>query len=92
MENLAELRGESDDSRFQHSHKEQGSVRIANDNKDRESLKSRLGMCIHPLKPESHPEQVVNVGNDTLSTLQVNVHKAVNIGHSQLLEFKGVGT
>ena len=88
MENLEELRGESDDSRFQESHKEEGSARIANDKKDRESLKSRLGMCIHPVKPETHPEQVVNVTNGTLATLQVNVDEKVNIGHSQLLEFK----
>ena len=45
-------------------------------------------MCIHPLKPETNPEQVVNVANGTLATLQVNVDEKVNIGHSQLLEFK----
>ena len=83
MENLAELRGESDDSRFQDIHKEEGSARIASDEKDRETLKSRLETCIHPLKPETHPEQVVNVANGTLATLLVNVDQAVNIGHSQ---------
>ena len=61
---------------------------MANNKKDRETLKSRLETCIHPLKPETHPEQVVNVANGTLATLQVNVNQAVNIGHSQLLEFE----
>lgn len=88
MEDLVELRGESDDNRFQDSHKEEASARISRDVKDRESLKSQLEMCIHPLKPEVHPDQLVNVANGTLGTSQVNVDQAVSIGHSQLLEFE----
>jgi len=47
-----------------------------------------LETCIHPLKPETHPEQVVDVVNGTLAALQVNVDQAVNISQSQLLEFE----
>ena len=46
---------------------------LASDKKDREVLQSKIEICIHPLKPESNPEQLVNMANRT-------------IGHSQLLD------
>ncbi len=52
MEDLAELRGESDEYRFQDSHKEEAASRISSDKKDTEAFKRKLEMCIHPLKPE----------------------------------------
>lgn len=88
MEDLAELRGESDENRFQDRHKEEAASRISSDKKDREALKRKLEMCIHPLKPELHPEQLVNVANGTVGVSQINVDQAVSIGRSQLLEFE----
>ena len=52
MEDLAELRSESNDNGFQDSHKEEGTARVYRDKNDREAHKSKLEMCIHPLKPE----------------------------------------
>ena len=45
-------------------------------------------MCIHPLKPEIHPKQLVNVVNGSLAPSQVNVDQAIIIGHSQLIDFE----
>ena len=81
MEDLAELRSESNDNRFQDSHKEEATVRVYRDKNDREALKSKLEMCIHPLKPELHSKQIVNVANGTLGASLVNVDQAVSIGH-----------
>ena len=58
MEDLAELRSESNDNRFQDSHKEEATARVYRDKNDREALKSKLEMCIHPLKPELHSKQI----------------------------------
>ena len=52
------------------------------------TLKNQLQLCIHPMKPEVHPENLVNVANGTLAIPQVNVNNAVTIGHSQLVEFE----
>ena len=45
-------------------------------------------MSIHPLKPEQHPEQLVNVVSGTLAPSQVNVDQAVSIGKNQLIQFE----
>jgi hypothetical protein len=63
-------------------------ARMSSDKKDREALKTKLEMCIHPLKPEDHPEQIVNVANGILGASLVNVDRAVSIGHSQLLDLE----
>ena len=88
MEDLTALRGESDDCRFQISHKEEANARIESDKNDRETLKNKLDLCIHPLKPEIHPPKLVNVANGTLAVPDVNVCQAISIGHSQLVEFE----
>ena len=88
MQNLAELRGKSDENKAQNSHKEEANSRIENDKKDRETLKNQLQLCIHPMKPEVHPENLVNVANGTLAGAQVNVDNAITIGHNQLVEFE----
>ncbi len=72
MEDLAELRGESDEYSIKDSHKEEAASRISSDKKDREALKRKLEMCIHPLKPELHPEQLVNVANGTIGISKIN--------------------
>ena len=61
MEDLAELRGESSNNRFQDTHKEEATARVHKDDHDWEALKSKLEMCIHPLEPAVHPKQIVNV-------------------------------
>ena len=80
MENLAELRGQSDEDRYQSSHKEEAAACIQHDRKDRDGLKKKVDMCIHPLNPDVHPEQLVNVANGTLAPMSVNVDQAVSIG------------
>ena len=72
MQDFKEFRGESDRKNY---HEEEAMAETASAKKDREVLQSKIAICIHPLKPESHPEQIVNVANRT-------------IGHSQLLDFE----
>ena len=64
-------------------HKEEATAHIASDKKDIEILQSKIETCIHFLKPESHPEQLVNVANRTIGMSQINVDQAISIGHSQ---------
>ena len=45
-------------------------------------------MCIHPMKPEDRPENLMNISNGTIAVPQVNVDKAVYIGKNQLVEFE----
>ena len=88
VEDIAALRGESDENRFQTSHKEEANARIESDKKDREELKCKLDLCIHPLMPEIHPPKLVNVTNGALVLPEVNVPQAISIGHNQLIEFE----
>ena len=66
----------------------QSTARMVSDKKDREALKIKLAVCIHPLNPEVHPEQLVNVANGTIGASEINVDQAVRIGHSQMLDFE----
>ena len=88
MEDLAALRDESNECRFQVSHKEEAHARIESDKIDREALKSKLDLCIHPLKPDVHPTKLVNVANGTLAVTEVNVCQAISIGQNKLVEFE----
>ena len=45
-------------------------------------------MCIHPLNPEVHPEQLVNVAIGSIGPSEINVDQVVRIGHSQMLDFE----
>jgi hypothetical protein len=45
-------------------------------------------LCIHPLDPDVHPEQLVNVANGSLAPLSVDVDKAISIAEEQVAEFK----
>ena len=86
MQDFKELRGESDSK---NCHKEEAMAEIASGKKDRKVVQSKIKIRIHPLKPESHPEQLVNVANTTIAMSQINVNQAVVcIGHSQLLDFE----
>ena len=40
------------------------------------------------MKLEVHPENLVNMAKDAIAVAQVNVDKAVTIGHNQLIEFE----
>ena len=73
IQNLAELTDESNISKVQNCHKEEAKSQIENDKKDREMLKNQLELCVHAMKPEIHPETLVNVANGSLATPQVNV-------------------
>ena len=88
VEDIAALRGESDENRFQTSHKEEANARIESDKKDREELKCKLDLCIHPLMPEIHPPKLVNVTNGALAVPEVNVSQAISISHNQLIELE----
>ena len=50
-------------------------------------MKSKSEACIHPLSPEVHPEQLVNVVNGSIGTSEITVDQAVRIGHSHMLDF-----
>ena len=87
MQDLAELRGATH-ANIQNSHKEESGARIESDKKDRDELKRQLDMCIHPLKPDDHPKEIVNIANGQIAVPQVNVDEAVSIGHKQLIAFE----
>ena len=40
------------------------------------------------MKSQFHSENIVNVANGTLAVPEVNVDKAVTIGHNQLVQFE----
>ena len=88
LEDLAALQDKSNECRFQVSHKEEAHARIESDKIDREALKSKLDLCIHPLKPNVHPTKLVNVANGTLAVTEINVCQAISIGQNQLVEFE----
>ena len=55
---------------------------------DRETLRVTLCSFIDPLDPSSHPEGVVNMANLLVSTNNVNVDKALELGQQQMDEFE----
>lgn len=90
MIELDEMRGDTDDNRFQKSHKEESTSRIENDKKDRNEIRKKVSMCIHPLDPNIHPDQLVNVATGSIAPPSVNVHKALSIGSDQVASFEKV--
>ena len=51
---------------------------------DREKLRGTCCSFIDPLDPSSHPEGVVNIANGLVSTNNVNVDKALELGQQQM--------
>ena len=88
MQDVAELRCKSNETNVQNCHKEEANARIENDKKDKEAVKNKLELCLHPIKPETHPQNLVNVMNGCFAVQQVNVDMAVTIGYNQLVEFE----
>ncbi|KAL8593372.1 hypothetical protein ACOMHN_065978 [Nucella lapillus] len=88
MVDLAEIRGDTDDDRFQTTHKEESPARMESDKKDREGVRKKIVMCIHPLDPDVHPEQLVNVANGSLAPSSVNVDKTITIAEEQVAAFE----
>ncbi|KAL8568389.1 hypothetical protein ACOMHN_066414 [Nucella lapillus] len=88
MVDLAEIRGDTDDDRFQTTHKEESPARMESDKKDREGVRKKIVMCIHPLDPDVHPEQLVNVANGSLAPSSVNVDKTITITEEQVAAFE----
>ena len=88
MVELAEMRGDGDDDRFQKTHKEESFARMKSDKKDRQGIRKKIATCIHPLDPDVHPEQLVNVASGSLAPPSVNVDKAISIAEKQVAEFE----
>ena len=45
-------------------------------------------MCIHPLDPQQHPENIINIVNGMIGPSSVNVDEAIDIGTRQMKEFE----
>lgn len=70
-------------------HKEEAKARISNDAIDRHKIRDRLDVCINPLKPEEHPNGLVNIATGEVMTNEaINVEKSVEIGKKQQEEFE----
>ena len=70
------------------THKEESMSRIKSDAVDREKLRVNLCSFVDPLDTSSHPEGVVNIANGLVSTNNVNVDKALELGQQQMDEFE----
>ena len=69
-------------------HKEELKRRIAADKADRESVRRKLQLCIHPMNPEDHPPKVVNIAIGKIAQDSVNVDNAVEFGMKETLMTK----
>lgn len=72
----------------QNVHKGESQARIVSDGKDREGIRHKLEMCINPLDPGSHPDDIVNIVSGIVGPSTVNVHDFVAIGSEQMSEFE----
>ena len=45
-------------------------------------------MCIHPLDPQQHPENIINIVNGMIGPSSVNVDEAIDIGTRKMKEFE----
>ena len=69
-------------------HKEEGIGWINADTIDREKLKKKLEMMIHPLRPKQHNLELINIASRKISRDgAVNVDDAVRIGALQMEQF-----
>ena len=69
------------------THKEEMAARIASDGTDRESIKTKLELCIDPLNAASHSPNVGNIVSGKEADSSVNVQEAVAIG-KKMMELK----
>jgi len=70
------------------SHKEENPGRIAKDAEDRCKIQTKLSASIDPLKPESHPDCLVNIVTGQIASDKVNVAESLVIGNKQMQEFE----
>jgi hypothetical protein len=69
---------EKKSTKFEYSkHKEEGKVRIANDTKDRQCLRTKLEVCVDPLNPDTFYGELVNIATGQYGTEKVNVQNTV---------------
>ena len=69
-------------------HKEEHGARIAADNDDRQKLRQKIEMSIHPLQADEHPEGLVNIVSGKIITNVVNVDNALKLGQQQMVSFE----
>jgi hypothetical protein len=69
-------------------HKEEGTSRFEADTKDRDGLRKKLSLCIYPLCPADHPEQIVNIVSGRIGPPTVNVHLAIDTGEKLMDEYE----
>ena len=70
-------------------HKEEDIGRIKQDSHDRKSIRENLSMCIDPLNPSSHRSGLLlNIVTGKIASPEVNVDKALHLGHSILSDFE----
>ncbi|KAK3880169.1 hypothetical protein Pcinc_015301 [Petrolisthes cinctipes] len=69
-------------------HKEEMASRMAYDEKDRTTIREKLELCIHPLKPDEHPQGLVNIVTGKMNPDTVNVENAHTIGSQQRQQFE----
>lgn len=74
--------------KMQNKHKEEMRPRIEADAKDREGIRLKLQGFIDPLKPDKHPENLVNIATGRVFSDEINVYDAVKIGRNQMNEFE----
>ena len=70
------------------SHKEENPGKIAKDAEDRCKIQTKLSALIDPLKPESHPDCLVNIVKGQIASDKVNVAEALVIGNKHMQEFE----
>ena len=69
-------------------HKKESAVRKGSDQADKVKIQTKLSQMIHPLKPESHDDQLINIASGYICQDQsVSVDNAVEIGKQMEEEF-----
>jgi hypothetical protein len=83
---LDELIKNSTESEYS-KHKEEGKTRIANDTKGRQCLRAKLELCVHPLNPDTHHGELVNIVTGQHGIKKFNIQNAVLKGVQQMNDF-----
>ena len=85
---LEEMR-DLDTANIQMTHKEEAKACIKSDGIDRKALHEKLSVCIDPLNPNQHPNNLINiVTGEVMMNDSINVDQAVELGKKQLQEFE----
>lgn len=85
---LEEMR-DLDTANIQMTHQEEAKARIKSNGIDRKALHEKLSVCIDPLNPNQHPNNLINiVTGEVMMNDSINVDQAVELGKKQLQEFE----